>query len=75
MVANLEDCVRAAAHGFRSVLIADLGVLALFGEARSAGLLPAEMQAKVSVMLPAANPAAAACSRASAPRRSTSPPT
>ncbi len=59
VVANLEDCVRAAAHGFRSVLIADLGVLALFGEARDAGLLPAEMQAKVSVMLPAANPAAA----------------
>jgi hypothetical protein len=59
VVANLEDCVRAAEHGFRSVLIADIGVLALFGEARTAGVLPAEMQAKVSVMLPAANPAAA----------------
>ena len=36
VVANLEDCVRAAAHGFRSVLIADLGVLSLFsrGEGR-----------------------------------------
>ena len=34
-------------------------MLAVFGEARSAGLLPADMQAKVSVMLPAANPAAA----------------
>jgi hypothetical protein len=59
VVANLEDCLRAAKHGFRSVLIADIGVLDLFREARSAGLLPAEMQAKVSVMLPAANPAAA----------------
>jgi hypothetical protein len=59
VLANLEDCVRAAAHGFRSVLIADIGVLALFGEARSAGVLPGDMQAKVSVMLPAANPAAA----------------
>ena len=59
VVANLEDCVRAAEHGFRSVLIADLGVLDLFREARTAGLLPTEMQAKVSVMLPAANPAAA----------------
>jgi len=59
VVANLEDCVRAAAHGFRSVLIADLGVLALFAEARRAALLPPDMQAKVSVMLPAANPAAA----------------
>lgn len=59
LVANLEDCLRAAEHGFRSVLIADIGVLAAFGEARSAGLLPGEMQAKVSVMLPAANAAAA----------------
>jgi len=59
VVANLEDCVRAAEHGFRSVLIADVGVLAVFGEARVAGVLPAEMQAKVSVMLPAANAAAA----------------
>jgi hypothetical protein len=59
VVANLEDCVRAAAHGFRSVLIADLGVLSLFGEAKRAGLLPDDMQAKVSVMLPAANPASA----------------
>jgi hypothetical protein len=59
LVANLEDCVRAAEHGFRSVLIADVGVLAAFGEARDAGLLPADMQAKISVMLPAANAAAA----------------
>lgn len=59
VVANLEDCVRAAQHGFRSVLIADIGVLDLFREARAAGLLPSDMQAKVSVMLPAANPAAA----------------
>jgi hypothetical protein len=59
VVANLEDCLRAADHGFRSVLIADLGVLDLFRAARDTGLLPAAMQAKVSVMLPAANPAAA----------------
>lgn len=49
------DILRAAGHGIRSVLIADLGVLALFGELRS-GLLPPTMQAKVSVMLPTANP-------------------
>jgi hypothetical protein len=59
LVANLEDCMRAADHGFRSVLIADVGVLSAFGEARTAGLLPNEMQAKVSVMLPAANAASA----------------
>jgi hypothetical protein len=59
VVACLDDARRAADHGIRSVLIADLGVLAAFAEARRAGFLPAEMQAKVSVMLPAANPAAA----------------
>jgi hypothetical protein len=59
VVACLDDARRAAEHGFRSVLIADVGVLAVFAEARRTGLLPADMQAKVSVMLPAANPAAA----------------
>jgi hypothetical protein len=59
VAANLDDCVRAAEHGFRSVLIADLGVLSLFDAARSDGLLPQDMQAKVSVMLPAANAASA----------------
>lgn len=59
VVACLDDARRAAEHGFRSVLIADVGVLAAFAEARRSSLLPADMQAKVSVMLPAANPAAA----------------
>jgi Peptidase family U32 len=60
VAANLDDCRRAAEHGFRSVLIGDVGVLDVFGRARTAGLLPADMQAKVSVMLPASNPASAA---------------
>src|SRR5919197_3319578 len=59
VVQALEDVRRAARHGFRSVLIADIGVLSAFSALRAAGELPAEMQAKVSVMLPAANPAAA----------------
>jgi len=59
LVACLEDAVRAAEHGFRSVLIADLGVLSAFDGLRRAGVLPPDMQAKVSVMLPAANPASA----------------
>lgn len=59
VVACLDDVRRAAEHGFRSVLIADVGVLAAFGAARTAGLLPPDMQAKVSVMLPSANPASA----------------
>jgi hypothetical protein len=59
VVACLDDARRAADHGFRSVLIADLGVLAAFTQLKSAGGLPTDMQAKISVMLPAANPAAA----------------
>jgi Peptidase family U32 len=59
VVACLDDARRAAEHGFRSVLIADLGVLSAFVALREAGGLPADMQAKISVMLPAANAAAA----------------
>ena len=59
IVAGLDDARRAADHGVRSVLIADLGLLSVFDQARRAGLLPGDMQAKISVMLPAANPAAA----------------
>jgi hypothetical protein len=59
IVQGIEDVKRAAAHGIRSVLIADLGLLSVFGAMRVAGELPEDMQAKTSVMLPAANPAAA----------------
>jgi hypothetical protein len=59
VVACLDDVRRAADHGFRSVLIADLGVLSAFTALKAAGELPADMQAKISVMLPAANPASA----------------
>jgi len=59
VVACIEDARRAAEHGFRSVLIADIGVLSVFSALKETGELPADMQAKVSVMLPAANPAAA----------------
>jgi hypothetical protein len=59
VAACLADARRAADHGFRSVLVADLGVLSLFNSARQSGFLPEDMQAKVSVMLPVANAAAA----------------
>jgi hypothetical protein len=59
LAACLDDARRAAEHGFRSVLIADVGVLDAFTRMKRAGLLPDGMQAKVSVMLPAANAAAA----------------
>jgi hypothetical protein len=59
LIQGIEDVKRAADHGIRSVLIADLGLLSVFGAMRAAGELPEDMQAKISVMLPAANPAAA----------------
>jgi hypothetical protein len=59
VVQGIEDAKRAAAHGIRSVLIADIGLLSVFSAMRTAGELPGDMQAKISVMLPAANPAAA----------------
>ena len=59
IVQGIEDVKRAAVHGIRSVLIADLGLLSVFGALRTSGELPDDMQAKISVMLPAANPPAA----------------
>jgi hypothetical protein len=59
LVAVLEDVVRAAQHGIRSVLLADVGALDAFSRLRTAGVIPGEMQAKVSVMLPVANAATA----------------
>jgi hypothetical protein len=59
VVQALQDITRAADHGFRSVLVADLGVLMVFNAMRGAGELPPDMQAKVSVMFPVANPGAA----------------
>jgi len=59
VAAVVDEILRAAEYGFRSVLVADLGVLSVFGRLRSAGHLPPDMQAKVSVMLPVANPESA----------------
>jgi hypothetical protein len=59
LAAVLEDVVRAARHGVRSVLLADIGALYAFARLREAGAVPADMQAKISVMLPVANPATA----------------
>jgi Peptidase family U32 len=59
LAAVIDEIRRAADLGVRSVLIADLGVLSVFGKLRACGALPADMQAKVSVMLPVANPASA----------------
>ena len=53
----LEDIKRAAALGIRSVLLADEGALWVAGEMRQAGVLPKDMQFKISVMMASANPA------------------
>lgn len=58
LVYCLEDIRRAAALGIRSVLLADEGALWVAGEMRQAGLLPRDMQFKISVMIGSANPAA-----------------
>jgi hypothetical protein len=55
VVHALEEAERAAAHGFRSVLIADFGTLAAFCQLRAAGFYPPDMQVKVSVSLPVTN--------------------
>lgn len=57
LVYCLEDVKRAAALGIRSVLLADEGALWVAGEMRQAGILPREMQFKISVMMASANPA------------------
>jgi len=59
LVAVLEDVARAAEHGVRSVLLADIGALYAFSRLRAASVVPPDMQAKVSVMLPIANAATA----------------
>jgi Peptidase family U32 len=59
VVHQLDDVVRAAGYGFRSVLITDIGTLAVFDAMKRADHLPPEMQAKISVLLAVANPSAA----------------
>lgn len=59
LVQQLDDARRAAAHGFRSVLITDIGTLAAFDAMKRQELLPPTMEAKISVLLAIANPSAA----------------
>ncbi len=55
----VAEARRAADLGIRSVLVADVGILALLAELRAAGELPVNFIFKTSVLLPAANPATA----------------
>lgn len=59
LVHALDDIRRSADHGIRSVLITDIGLLAAFQAMRARGVLPSDMQAKMSVAFPIANPSTA----------------
>ncbi len=57
---GVEWCIaevrRGLSFGFRSFLVADVGVLATLGEMKRAGELPDSLVLKTSVLLPCANP-------------------
>lgn len=55
----VDDVKHACELGVRSVLVSDLGHLAVLGALRRAGELPADLVLKVSISLPVANPATA----------------
>jgi hypothetical protein len=59
LVFAIEDLKYAVALGLRSVLVSDLGSLDVIGRMRSAGVLPADLIVKTSVMMAPANPASA----------------
>jgi hypothetical protein len=60
----VEACVaearRACAHGIRSVLVGDIGVLDVLARLRAQGVLPRDLIFKTSAILCAANPPTAA---------------
>lgn len=59
LAAAVDEVRRAADLGVRSVLVSDLGLLSVVARLRASGELPSDLQMKVSVMLPVANPASA----------------
>lgn len=71
--ACLAEARRAVELGIRSLLVADVGVLAELGERKAAGELPADLALKTSVLMPLANgPAAAVYQRLGATTLNTS---
>jgi hypothetical protein len=59
LAACLAEAKRACDLGIRSLLVADVGVLAVLNSARVAGELPSNLLFKTSVLLPVANAATA----------------
>ncbi|CAB4695304.1 unannotated protein [freshwater metagenome] len=55
----VEDVLHGASLGLRSVLVGDLGLLKVLGEARKRGDLPSDFILKTSVALPCTNAATA----------------
>jgi hypothetical protein len=56
---GIEDVLRGAALGLRSILVGDVGHLMVLGKMKQTGELPPDFVLKTSVTLPAANPATA----------------
>lgn len=59
LVYALEDVRRAVRLGIHSILVSDLGLLAVMGRMKAAGDLPSDLIIKTSVMMAPANPASA----------------
>lgn len=55
----VEDVIHGAQLGLRSILVGDIGLLAVLGRAKTDGDLPADFILKTSVALPCNNPATA----------------
>jgi hypothetical protein len=58
--ASVAEADRACAHGIRSLLVGDIGVLDVLARLRASGDLPADLRFKTSAVMCAANPATAA---------------
>jgi hypothetical protein len=56
---GIDDVLHGVSLGLRSILVADLGQLQIFGHMKKTGDLPADFVLKISVTLAAANPATA----------------
>jgi hypothetical protein len=59
LAAGIEEVLRGVALGLRGVLVSDLGLLMVLGRLKAKGDLPEDLQLKVSISLPVANPATA----------------
>jgi HEPN domain-containing protein len=56
---GIDDVLHGVSLGLKSILVADLGQLQIFGHMKKAGDLPPDFVLKISVTLAAANPATA----------------